>query len=169
MSAREPLPGDLERLAEEVMARSRLRGAQRARVADDLREHLEEAVLVGRSPASIEATFGDPTLVAALVDQSPPRMRSTRHLRRLLAACALLGAALYGASAARLGTFAPEPDVALGPLPSRADSLARALRIMRAMKGVHTRSLGARLLEPIYFARASSVEDVWAGTRGTAD
>jgi hypothetical protein len=169
MSAREPLPGDLERLVDEVMACSRLRGAQRARVAADLREHLEHAVLAGRSPTSIVATFGDPATVAALVDHSPPRVRSSRHVRWLVAACAMLGAGLYGASAARLGTFAPQPEMTLGPLPSRADSLARALRIVRAMKGVHSRSLGARLLEPLYFIRASSVEDVWTATRATAD
>jgi len=169
MSARESLPADLERLAGEVMARSRLRGAQRARVAADLREHLEDAVLAGRSPTSIVAAFGDPAIVAALVDHSPPRVHSSRHVRRLVAACAILGAGLYGASAARLGTFAPEPDVALGALPSRSDSLARALRIVRAMKGVHSRSLGARLVEPLYFIRASSVEDVWAATHATTD
>ena len=169
MSAREPLPGDLERLADDVMARSRLRGAQRARVAADLREHLADAVLAGRSPTSIVATFGDPALVAALVDRSPPRVRSARRLRWLVAACAILVVGLYGTSAARLGTFAPEPEVTLGPLPSRADSLARALRLVRAMKGVHSRSLGARLLEPLYFIRASSVEDVWPVARATAD
>ncbi len=169
MSAREPLPGDLERLADDVMARSRLRGVQRERVAADLREHLEDAMLAGRSPTSIVATFGDPALVAALVDRSPPRVRSARHLRWLVAACAILVAGLYGASAARLGTFAPEPDLTLGPLPSRADSLARALRIVRAMKGVHSRSLGARLLEPLYFIRASSVEDVGTATHAAAD
>ena len=169
MSAREPLPGDLERLADDVMARSRLRGAQRARVAADLREHLEDAVLAGRSSTSIVATFGDPALVAALVDHSPPRVRSTRHLRWLVAACAIVGAGLYGASAARLGTFAPEQEATFGPLPSRTDSLARALRVVRAMKGVHSRSLGARLVEPIYFIRASSVEDAGAATHATAD
>ena len=169
MSAREPLPGDLERLAEDVLACSRLRGAQRARVAADLCEHLEDAVRAGRSPASIVATFGDPALVAALVDHSPPRVRSTPHVRWLVAAGAMLGAGLYGVSAARLGTFAPEPEVTLGSLPSRPDSLARALRTVRASKGVHSRSLGARLLEPLYFIRASSVEDVRAATRATAD
>jgi hypothetical protein len=169
MSTREPLPADLERLADEVMARSRLRGEQRARLAADLHEHLEDAVRAGRAPTSLVATFGDPAVAATLVDHSPPPVRSTRHVRRLVAASAILGATLYGASAARLGTFAPEADVTAGPLPSRADSLARALRIVRASKGVHSRSVGARLLEPLYFIRVSSVDDVRAATHGSAD
>jgi len=190
--------GDVERLADAVVARSSLRGARRARLAADLREHLEEEVLAGHSAEAIAAAFGDPALVAALADRSPPQHRaSLRHLRPLAAACALAIVTLYGASAARLGTFEPEPDVAFGvaaPLAAKvpaaaslpapelrawflrtargaggdADSLARALRIARAMKGVHTRSLGARLLEPLYFAGASSVEDVWPAVRSAA-
>ena len=169
MSTREPLPAELEHLADEVMARSRLRGAQRVRLASDLREHLEEALRDGHAPTSIVETFGDPAVLAALVDHSPPLVRPTRHVRRLVAAGAILGATAYGASAARLGTFAPEPDVTLSPLPSRADSLARALRIVRASKGVHSRSVGARLLEPLYFIHVSSVEDVRAATHASVD
>ena len=129
----------------------------------------------------------------AVIRRSPPRDHSARYARRLIAACAIIGAGLYGTSAARLGTFAREPEVAPGALgsfearstttvestrelyasfhriarggPGDADSLARALRIARAMKGVHSRSVGARLLEPLYFARTSSVDDVWLAAR----
>ena len=168
MTTHESLPDGLGPLADEVIACSRLGGARRARLAADLREHLEDAVLAGHSSVSIARTFGDPALVGALVRRSPPPARSAGHLRLVAAACVLVAAGAYGMSAARLGTFRPEPEVAPGVLPSRADSLARALRIVRAAKGVHQRSLGARLLEPVYFVRASSVDDVWAATRSVA-
>ena len=195
MSTRGELPRDVAHLVDAVVERSMLRGARRARLAADLREHLEDALLDGRSPDAIAATFGDPALVAALVRRSPPSLAGTRRLWRALAAGALVAASLYGASAVRLGTFAREPALRFGTATddgravvyaarlaaartdsatlrawfhaavrtpaNEPDSLARALRIARAIKGVSSRTLGARLLEPVYFAHASSVDDLW--------
>jgi len=197
MSTRDELPRDMTHLADAVVERSTLRGARRARLASDLHEHLEDALLDGRSPDAIAATFGDPALVAALVRRSPPFAAGTHHIWRALAAGALVAASLYGASAVRLGTFAREPALRFGSVmathdghavvhaarlaaaqtdsaalrawfhaavrtpANEPDSLARALRIARAIKGVTSRTLGARLLEPVYFARASSVDDLW--------
>jgi hypothetical protein len=197
MSRRDELPRDVTHLADAVVERSALRGARRARLAADLREHLEDALLDGRSPDAIAATFGDPALVAALVRRSPPSSTGTRRLWRALAGGALVAASLYGASAVRLGTFAREPALRFGMATAaddghavvhaarlaaaradsaalrawfhasvrtpanEPDSLARALRIARAIKGVRSRTLGARLLEPVYFARVSSVDDLW--------
>jgi hypothetical protein len=204
MSTGGELPRDVAHLADEVVERSTLRGLRRARLAADLREHLEDALLDGHSPDAIAARFGDPALVAALVRRSPPSAGGTRHLWRALAAGALVAASLYGASAVRLGTFAREPALGFGVTTATGDghavvyaarlaaartdsaalrawfhvaartpanepdSLARALRIARAIKGVSSRTLGARLLEPVYFARASSVDDLWPVAREAA-
>jgi hypothetical protein len=183
------LPAELESLVRESTESCHITGSRRGRFAADLRSHVEDAWLNGEPVASIIREFGDPRFVGALVDRSPPPKPVMHRATLFAAAAVVLLASAYAQSAARLDTFSVRRSAFDATLDSvsafgapamdrsalrawfmeRAashggDSLYRALRLAQAMKGIRRPDLGARLAEPVFFLRASSVSDVWHAT-----
>ena len=122
----------LDALIEQTLRHARLRGTQRARVARELRAHVEDALDVGVPLAEIAAGFGDPEIVGSLIRRHPPVRRSRSLDAAVRAGCTaatVLGLALaftYVQTASRLETFRRS-----SPPNSGLDSLARVAQTKR--------------------------------------
>jgi hypothetical protein len=104
-------PHDLDALIDDVLARVELTPSQRARVAADLRDHLQDALASGTPVDAVRTAFGTASTTASLIAENPPPTPSHHTLLRRaaiatgLVACVL--ATWYVASARRLGSFDP--------------------------------------------------------------
>jgi hypothetical protein len=141
----------LDRIVERTLDSARLRGAQRDRVARELRAHLEDALGDGRSIEEIAADFGDPALVGALLRSHPPMVRSRASdaaIRVAVTAAAVASLVIgltYASTAARLETFrqSSAPNAWLDTLAGIAQTRQYVLADLRGANGETKRALVA--------------------------
>jgi predicted permease len=148
------LSTELERAVARLVEASRLTGAARRELRDDLEQHVRDALETGASPDEVVARLGDPDGAGALLAVGArPRMRRPNHESGEAAILAFVGDLRHG-----VRTLARTPGMALTAI------LVLGLGMATTAMGLTV--VNEILLRPLPVADQEQLVDIWADVTG---